>query len=89
MISSVWLGPVENPLNDNADVTVELADGRKFSFTAHTPLNLMSVMDSEALDYFLSEDLLILRTINEANVRAAVEEMLEDGTIARFGTLSS
>lgn len=89
MIASVWIGPVENHLNDNTDVTVELADGRTFSFTAYTPLNLMSVMDQEKCGYLLCEDMLVLHQINEQNVRAAVTEMLEDGNIERFGTLCS
>lgn len=89
MIKSVWIGPIENQLNDNADVTVELEDGRTFSFTAFTPLNLMSVMGAEAVPYFLCEDMLVLNSINEANVRAAVTEMLEDDNIERFGILAS
>jgi len=88
VIQSVSIGPIENHLNDNADVSVVLSDGRTYSFTAFTPLNLMTLMNQEPSAYFLCEDMLVLREINEANVRAAVEEMLEDGNIDRFGVLS-
>lgn len=87
-IKEVWVGPVENHLNDNTDVTVTLGDGRVFSFTAFTPLNLMSLMDRERVAYVLSEDMVVLREITETNVRAAVEEMLEDENIERFGILA-
>ena len=89
MITSVWIGPVENHLNDNTDVKVELQDGRTFSFTAFTPLNLMTMMNAEPSGHFLCEDMLVLREINEANVRSAVEEMLEDNNIERFGIVGT
>ena len=89
MIKSVWISPVENQFNDNADVTVELEDGRTFSFTAFTPLNITTQMRQESLTHFLCEDLLILTAINEANVRSAVAEMLEDENIERFGILTA
>ena len=89
MIKSVWISPVENQFNDNADVTVELEDGRTFSFTAFPPLNITPQMRQENLTHFLCEDLLILTAINEVNVRAAVTEMLEDENIERFGILSA
>lgn len=85
MIASVQIGAVENKLNDNTDVTVELDDGRVYSFTAFTPLNLMSLINQESLGYFLCEDMLVLGAIDEKNVRSAVEEMLEDDNIDRFG----
>jgi hypothetical protein len=88
VIQSIFIGPIENHLNDNADVTVTLRDGRTYSFTAFTPLNLMTLMNQESSAYFLCEDMLVLHQINEANVRAAVEEMLEDDNIDRFGILA-
>lgn len=88
MIQSISIGPIENHLNDNTDITVVLNDGRTYSFTAFTPLNLMTMMNQEASNYFLCEDMLILQQINETNVRAAVDEMLEDGNIDRFGVLT-
>lgn len=89
MIQSVSIGPIENHLNDNADVSVTLADGSLYSFTAFTPLNLMTLMNRESISHFLCEDMLILSEITEKNVRAAVDEMLADGTIARYGILAS
>lgn len=88
MIASIELGERgENPLNDNVDVRVQLQDGRSFAFTAFTPLNLMTQMDREGLGYFLCPDMLVLRELSEANIQAAVEEMLEDGEIERYGIL--
>ena len=88
MIQSVVIAEKsENPLNDNTDVTVHLTDGRSYAFTAYTPLNLMSMMDQEKIGYFLSPDMLVVREISEANVRDAVQEMLEDEEIERYGIL--
>lgn len=88
MIRSVEIAEKgENPLNDNTDVTVHLTDGRSYAFTAYTPLNLMSMMDREEINHFLSPDMLVLREISEQNIRDAVSEMLEDDEIDRYGIL--
>lgn len=88
MIEGIELGARgDNPLNDNTDITVKLSDGRSYAFTAFTPLNLMTMMDKEKLGYFLCPDMLVLRELSEANVRAAVEEMIEDGELDRYGIL--
>ena len=86
MIRTLWLGDVgENPRNGNADVHVTLEDGRGYSFTAFTPSNLALQMEQEGAGHFVCPDLLVVRELTEANVRAAVEEILADHDIARFG----
>lgn len=88
MIRSLWMSEAgENRVNANADVLVELEDGRRYAFTAYTPLNLMSLMDREKLGYFVSDGMLVVRELTEENVRAAITEILDEHDPERFGVL--
>ncbi len=87
MIKSLWLGSVENPMSDNTDALMELEDGRRFAFTVFTPLGLMAAMDRDKSGHIVIEDLLVVASLSELNVRAALEEILSDHCPERFGTL--
>ncbi|MHB2019688.1 MAG: hypothetical protein ACYCW6_22315 [Candidatus Xenobia bacterium] len=85
MIRSIWMGEVSNLQNDNTDVIVELQDGRKYTFTAFTPTNLVTQMAREGQGWFVCDDLLVVRELTEENVRGAVEQILQTGDIERSG----
>lgn len=82
MIRSIWLS---DEGSGNADVIAELEDGRKYAFTAFTPEDLARQMRAEGVGHFVVPDLLVVREVSQANVRAAVEEILAEGDIERAG----
>ena len=84
-IRSIWLGDVSNLQNDNTDVIVELEDGRKYTFTAFTPTNLVTQMAREKQGWFVCKDMLVVRELTEDNVRGAVEQILGSYDVDRFG----
>ncbi|HEY4003314.1 MAG TPA: hypothetical protein VGO93_30885 [Candidatus Xenobia bacterium] len=85
MIQSLWMGEVSNVTNDNTDVIVTLSDGRAYAFTAYTPTSLLAQMARDNLPFLVCEDLLVVRELTEANVRAAIEHILETYDIERLG----
>ena len=90
MISSVWIGELNGPAGEgNADVMVLFDDGRAFGFTAFTPEALRAAMTDEGLPHFVCSDLMVLASITEENVRAAVGEMETMGVLERMGTPQS
>lgn len=85
---NLWIGEIVGTARDgNADVLATLEDGRAFAFTAFTPEALRRAMEEENSGSFVCEDLMVLREINEQNVREAIEEMSALASLDRFGVL--
>lgn len=82
MIASLWVG---EPTGGNTDVLVRLKDGRGYAFTAFTPDEVNRLMKEEGLTHFVCEDLLLVADLSEATVRRAVEDLLENHDIDRYG----
>jgi len=78
------VGDIGNPLDDNVDLIVQLADGRRFSFTAFTPANLTRLMRRRLS--FVSPGLLVVASLAEESLIDAIEDAVEQG-IEQFGVL--
>lgn len=80
-----------NPANDNADVHVELSDGRIYAFLVATPSNLSALMLKEGTDHFVTfPPPVIVHRIDETCIRNAMEELFAEtsaASLARYGVL--
>lgn len=81
----IFINEVEDPEKDVIDVIVELSDGASYAFTVHTPQIIAELMDKEKDDFFYCSDLLVVRKINEDNIRKAVEDMIDNDCLDRIG----
>lgn len=78
---------VEDPLDDWADLWVDLVDGRCCSFTAYTPSQIVREMEEDGLLSHVDYDQLIVREMTVPCIVDAVGKMLEMGCIDRIGAL--
>src|SRR5690348_7850762 len=67
-----------NPENDNLDVNIVLDDGREFTFTVATPVNILWCMDNEGTDYFFGEPCVFVKNLTRENIEKAMERIVAD-----------
>lgn len=82
MITSLWVG---EPSGGNTDVLVKLEDGRGYAFTAFTPEEIGRLMQAEGLTHFLCEDMLLVKDLQEATIRKAIEDLVENYNLDKYG----
>jgi hypothetical protein len=75
-----------NPADDNADVFVYFADGRKYVATFFTLANIESIMKTyratgECADglYFWASDMVIVERLDRETVERAVADLIRSG----------
>lgn len=79
-----------DPLDDNADTAIVLADGRAYNITLATPANLATLLarwadtgENHAGAYLDGANWVIVPRLSEPSIRAAVLAMLDDGVFER------
>jgi hypothetical protein len=76
---------VEDPLDDWADIEVDLGDGRRYSFTVYTPSMIARDMVEDDVASHVDYDQLIVREVTVPCIVDGVSKMLEMGCIDRMG----
>ncbi len=84
IIALCAIGEVVDLADDNIDLVVELKDGRRFSFTAFTPANLIRLMKGRLS--FVSPGLLVVHRLTDEALVDAVANAIEQG-IEQFGVV--
>lgn len=82
MITKLWIG---EPSGGNTDVLVMLEDGRGYAFTAFTPDEVSRLMKQEGLTHFVCEDILLVSDLSEKTIRTAVEDLVANHDLDRYG----
>ncbi|MCF6408078.1 hypothetical protein L3C95_34640 [Chitinophaga filiformis] len=73
----VKLDCIKDPLDDNIDANLILADGSVYVATLFTIANIQGLMEQNDLPYFLATDMVIVRELTKSTIRAALEEILK------------
>ena len=75
-----------NPTDDNVDVFVNFADGRKYVATFFTIANIRTIMhrhrasgESAGGAYFWAADAVIVETLDRETIEKAVADLIESG----------
>lgn len=75
---------IEDPFDDNVDVQVEFADGRRYMATFFTVANIQRIMKKdegtgECLNgtYFWASDMIIVREIRPEIIEAVIQNLIE------------
>lgn len=75
---------IEDVLDDNADVQVELADGKRYVATFFTIANIQRIMKKdegpgECLHgtYFWCSDMLIVKDLRPETIEASIQDLLK------------
>jgi hypothetical protein len=76
---------VEDPLDDWADIWVDLRDGRRYSFTVYTPSMIARDMVEDDMSSHVDYDQLIVREVNVPCIVDGVSKMIEMNCIDRMG----
>jgi len=81
-----------DPLDTNADVIVDLPDGRSFAVTFFTVRNLQSLMSKHRETgeapyglYMYATDMVVVETLTRESVDKAVAELVRSGDIEVIG----
>ncbi|MED3563265.1 hypothetical protein [Bacillus xiapuensis] len=73
------LSSLEDIEDDNIDVFVELDDGYSYTIVVTTPKNLISMMESEGIEYNPAlPPMVIVKKLTEENIKNALETYLEN-----------
>lgn len=87
---------IANPLDDNIDIEVKMADGRRFVATFFTIQNIVTIMRRYEVTgecknglYFWASDMVILRELTEHSIRATVQDLVDSGEFAAAFSESS
>ena len=87
-LSTHTLGGIVESDDDNVDVRIEVDDGRVFAATFFTIRNLATLMARHRRSgecaggrYFWAVDMIVVERIDEATLRAAVADMISDGSL--------
>ena len=82
-----------DPLDTNADVIVDLPDGRSFAVTFFTVRNLQTLMSKHRETgeapyglYMYASDMVVVETLTREAVDKAVAELVRSGEIEAVGT---
>jgi len=74
-----------NPENDNIDVSIELADGKKYALLVATPKNVFWCMANEGLDYYFSFPApIFVKTLTADNIDAAIRTFCAEAREEQF-----
>jgi len=83
----IFVTVVEDPLDDWADIWVDLRDGRRYAFTVYTPSMIARDMEEEDLASHVDYDQLIVREVTVPCIVDGVSKMLQMGCIDCMGAL--
>ena len=79
------------PEDENADVHVQLDDGREYAGTLYTPANITSLLHKFERSgecalgrYFWDPTMLVVRDLTEETIRAAIEDLVATGDIEKI-----
>lgn len=80
-----------DPEDDNIDVEVRLDTGERYIPTFVTPRNIRRIMDNHRASgesrggaYFWMADMIIVERLTEDYIRAAIDDLFETNSLARF-----
>lgn len=78
------LHEINDVFDDNVDVYVILPNNEKYVATFFTLKNIATIMsrhrksgESSSGTYFWSSDMIIVQSLNEADIKATIEDLLE------------
>ncbi|OGO50499.1 MAG: hypothetical protein A2148_00955 [Chloroflexi bacterium RBG_16_68_14] len=83
----IFVTVVEDPVDDWADIWVDLRDGRRYSFTIFTPSMIVRNMREGGLASHMDHDQLIVRELTVSCIVDGVNKMLRMECIDRMGIL--